>query len=610
MFKKTKFLLICLLIMQMFMPVYAKANKCSSTNPWEEYRPKKNEVIFSQEIFKINAIDPSTATNPSGSSFPGVRGANQLVIYTPKFGNSTDTNEYGGEAIVQENTVVSLSGADSLIPKDGFVISGHGCAKKWMNENLMVGTKVSIDKYNKTITAYITSESFIYDAQEKIKEANSMINYYESNLLNYDSSLPKAYISRANYFLKRAKYSPRNVQKYSTLSIEHANGAIASSVPFKESELKGVWIRPTATSRTAIVNTLNDLQKTGINNIFLETFYHGKTIYPSNVMRSYGFTPQYEYFTGFDPLRIWIQEAHKRNIKVNIWFESFYVGNKNPADYPDSVLAKKPEWANVNRRNSNKPGLHPSLSEHNGYFLDPANPEVQDFALALIKEIVINYRPDGINLDYIRYPQSISGGYSGYIDSNWGYTKYAREEFKGLYGIDPYEITAKDSRWDLWCKYRQNKIEQMVQKVSCLCRSNKVTFTAVVFPNLKQATEVKQQNWAKWAQSGLVDGFTPLFLTCDPKTMKQMVNDFRKHICNTNTKLYAGLFVTFMGGAEEDLIRQVHETRKVNLGGVIIFDYAHFAEKYKKILSCSAFDASQCKVSVPKTVSSYKTDNK
>ena len=90
--------------------------------------------------------------------------------------------------------------------------------------------------------------------------------------------------------------------------------------------------------------------------------------------------------------------------------------------------------------------------------------------------------------------------------------------------------------------------------------------------------------------------------------MKQMVYDFRKYICNTNTKLYAGLFVTFMGGAEEDLIRQVHETRKVNLGGVIIFDYAHFAEKYKKILSCSAFDSSQCKVSVPRNVSSYKTN--
>mgnify|MGYP004574754131 FL=1 len=200
MFKKVRLVLICLLALQMFIPALAKGNSDCSKNAWEEYQPKKHEVIFSQELFKINAIDPNTYTNPSGSSFPGVRGANQLVIYTPKFGTSTETNEYGGEAIVQGNTVVSLSGADSLIPKDGFVISGHGRAKKWMNENLMVGTKIYIDKYNKTITAYITSESFIYDAQEKIKEANSMINYYESNLLNYDSSLPKAYISRANYF--------------------------------------------------------------------------------------------------------------------------------------------------------------------------------------------------------------------------------------------------------------------------------------------------------------------------------------------------------------------------------------------------------------------------
>jgi len=610
MIKKKYFLLLFVFLFNLFLPVQAKTEDLCSTNPWQPYNCKRHEVIFSQEMFKINSIDPSSVSNPTGSYYPGLRGANQLIVYTPKFGVTTGTNEYGGEAIVVGNTVVSLSGADSLIPENGLVISGHGKAKKWMNENLMVGTKIYIDKYNKNIYAYITSESFIYDAQEKINEANSMIKYYQSNLLNYDSTLPRAYISRANYYLRRAKHSPINVQKYSTLSIEHANGAIASAVPYKENELKGVWIRPTATSKTAIINTLNDLQKNGINNVFLETFFHGKTIYPSNVMRSYGFTPQNEIFVGIDPLRIWIQEAHKRNIKINIWFETFYVGNKVPSQYPDSILAKHPEWANVNRINANKEGLHPSLSEHNGYFLDPANPEVQDFALNLLKEIVINYKPDGINIDYIRYPQSIAGNYSGYIDSNWGYTKFARDEFKGMYSVDPYDITTKDYRWDLWNKYRQNKIEQMVQKVSCLCRANKVLFTAVVFPNLNQAIDVKQQNWYKWAQAGLVDGFTPLFLTCDPKTMKQMVYDFTKYLCNTNTKLYAGLFVTFMGGAEEDLIRQVHETRKCNLGGVIIFDYAHFSEKYKRILSCSAFDSSQCKVSVPKKISDYKTIKK
>ena len=55
------------------------------------------------------------------------------------------------------------------------------------------------------------------------------------------------------------------------------------------------------------------------------------------------------------------------------------------------------------------------------------------------------------------------------------------------------------------------------------------------------------------------------------------------------TDLYAGLFVTFMGGAEEDLIRQIHEARKVDTKGVIIFDYAHLNNKYAKTLSTSVF---------------------
>ncbi|MBR3889919.1 hypothetical protein IKJ53_05330, partial [bacterium] len=42
----------------------------------------------------------------------------------------------------------------------------------------------------------------------------------------------------------------------------------------------------------------------------------------------------------------------------------------------------------------------------------------------------------------------------------------------------------------------------------------------------------------------------------------------------------AGLFVTFMNGSRSDLIRQVHELRKLNLNGFSIFDYAHFPDEY------------------------------
>ena len=56
-----------------------------------------------------------------------------------------------------------------------------------------------------------------------------------------------------------------------------------------------------------------------------------------------------------------------------------------------------------------------------------------------------------------------------------------------------------------------------------------------------------------------------------------------------NTDIYAGLFVTFMGGSDEDLIRLIHEMRKLNAKGVILFDYAHLNNKYINTLSRSVF---------------------
>ena len=56
---------------------------------------------------------------------------------------------------------------------------------------------------------------------------------------------------------------------------------------------------------------------------------------------------------------------------------------------------------------------------------------------------------------------------------------------------------------------------------------------------------------------------------------------------NPKTKLYAGIFVTFMNGSRSDLIRQIHELRKLNLNGFSIFDYAHFPDTYIETLKQS-----------------------
>ena len=149
---------VWLLIISLFMLCTA----VFAQGVFSEYVPQKNEIIFNQSMYRIDVIDPQATTNTKGANYPGLRGANQLVVYTPSFGFRTNTNEFGTEAIITGDTVTSLSGADSLIPANGIVISGHGKAKKWINENVMIGAKISIDLDKKIITSYIQSKRLTY----------------------------------------------------------------------------------------------------------------------------------------------------------------------------------------------------------------------------------------------------------------------------------------------------------------------------------------------------------------------------------------------------------------------------------------------------------------
>ena len=551
---------------------------------FKEYKLSQHEVEFSSERSWINAINPNAWNNRAGAGFPGGRGANQLIVYTSDYGERTGTNEFGAEAVVEGNVVTELSGADSHIPKNGIVISGHGQAKKWINSALSVGTRVYIDKYTNMIYTYTTSESFLFESEKKISEAEQILNYYRRISADYNWKLPYSYISDAKDYLRKAERNQKDVKKYSKLAIDSANDAIKSALPYKSSELKGIWIRPTETSEADIIATLNRIQQAGIDNIFLETYFHGKTIFPSNVMKEYGFTPQYEKFEGIDPLKIYIREAHKRNIKVHTWFETFYVGNDNPNSNSTSILAVKPTWGNKTKRDVNSDSPSKSTSEHNGYFLDPANPEVQEFLTKLAEEIATVYRPDGINVDYIRYPNSVGSN----DNSNWGYTEFARNDFFAIYGVDPASLKRGDVEWQDWNDYRVEQVTNMVKKFGQIGRKHKVYISAVIFPDRIGALNTKFQDWKTWSARNYINGITPLFLTCDSKTANKMMTDVIRSKAPT-TDFYAGLFVTFMGGSDEDLIRQIHEARKVNAKGVIIFDYAHLNSKYITTLSTGVF---------------------
>lgn len=581
---KLKLFIICMttlfVLRAIILPVSAQVTT------WRE--DEKNQCIKSSRI-KINSINPTPETNPAGAYYPGFRGNNQLVIYTPAFGEYTGTNEFGKEAIVTEDKVFGFCGSNCYIPKNGFIISAHGSAKKWMNEKLMEGAIIKIYPDKMTLESIITPESYLYKAGQRINDSKKVILDYKRTLPGYQSKISENYLNQAIQKYNEAKYMLDRFQyeaarELSDTALKTADMSFFYAIPAVQNELHGVWIRPTEKNLTEIGKTLDRLKKAGIDNIFLETYYQGYTIFPSTTMESYGIKNQRPEFEGWNPLQVWISEAHKRDMKVQIWFQTFYVGNENISGNKKLILSVYPQWANFQKKNALCSRPMPSVSEHNGYFLDPANPDVQKFLTALLTEIVTDYNIDGLNIDYIRYPKSLSPNISNYLDSTWGYTAVARAEFKSLYGKDPVDLEANDPLMPKWIQYRQDKITNFVSNLRSIVGDKKIMISTVIFPGQQDTAVTKLQNWPLWAQSGYIDAFTPLIMSSDKYMAGNSVREI-KNLAGNNVSILSGLFEPFTGGNPADLLGQISSVRKEGSSGVIFFDNAHLGDDFITALS-------------------------
>ena len=218
-----------------------------------------------------------------------------------------------------------------------------------------------------------------------------------------------------------------------------------------------------------------------------------------------------------------------------------------------------------------------------------------------MEEIIVTYQPYGVNLDYIRYPQAVSEA------NSWGYTQLAREMFQAQYGVDPIDITSNEMMV-AWANFRRSYVTQMVKSAHALCKKHNVYLSAVIFPDRLAALLYKLQDWREWSQLNYLDGVTPLFLTCDARTAGRAITKVAESI-TPKTDLYAGLFVTFIGGSPDDLIRQIHESRKLDTKGVILFDYAHVTNRYTDALSMF-FRAKEIIAQAPASDDKQKNDRK
>jgi uncharacterized lipoprotein YddW (UPF0748 family) len=622
-----------LLSLAVALPVLAVDMPSSAIVP-----PVAAKALLSQSHFKVSVLNPTPQNNPMASGFPGYRASHQLVAYAKTNPSDTQalrtgTNEFGFEVTVVNNTVVAQEGSDSLIPPceacfadqppTSFILSGHGKAREWLISNAPIGAHITLAQSpGPLVPEPSSSQTPAPQSLSSVSqiEAKTYCLQLQQKLDANRSTLPPATVAQADQSLLQinvalAKLPPdplirapleEPLAKQAQNTLELVNQALwkQGAPAFPLQATKAAWHRPVEQSETAIGETLDRLKKAGLNTVFLETFFHGYTIFPSQTYAQYGIDKQNPKFANFkgwpigstsatpksaiataDPLASWVRQAHRRGMKLHVWFETFY-GGTSVFKSPGPILSKHPDWANVqysalsSAPDTQQPIVKASTLEQGQFFLDPTNPEVRQFLQSLLSEIATRYAVDGIQLDYIRYPAAFAPDRFSYLATTWGYTPEARAQFSTQTGSDPVALvqqmatlprqamlgvpatsptpsplspTISDTNnpsneggdatavvvvpsdadntralWEQWKAFKVNAITSFVEQASQQIRSvvrpasfPPVLVSAAVFPKLEDSLAKKHQDWATWAQAGWVDFLAPMSLTSAPKAVAE-----------------------------------------------------------------------------------------
>lgn len=563
--------------------------------------------------FHVDSLNPTAVSNPAGSSTPGFRGAGQLIVYTPTFGPSTQTNTAGVEVTVVDGFVTRTGVGNSPIPDNGWVISAHGAAAQWLARFGRPGALVVYDNTANQLRLRFTPAVYINKVNIALQRAETRVPVDPDT---YRQHLAAAQVCQA-HLQKEAEavlHDPVIISPaWQALADEcekEADRAFYNTVTAQENEFRGAWIRPDVTDPQQIAARLAQMKRLGIQHIFLETYYQGETVYPSAVMASYGLPVQHPQFRGVDPLQLWIDAAHREGLKTHAWLQVFFAGNHDENAEPGGpILQKYPQWRNIERAHIGSDRPIVSDVEPGHYFLDPANPDVRTFLEKIFLEITTRYPVDGLNLDYIRYPASRPVYNSTYLATTWGYTDGARHDFKTMIekeraeaekirkasdpkarahtypSADPKDLMPNNPLWPRWVAWRKEQVSLFVQSISEKAHRVRpdLLMSAVVFPASDPTYAQKLQNYPLWTHEGWIQALTPIGLSTIPERMALQAQQIKAQV-PPQTPVYIGIFSLYNREPSIEMLRQMEAVHQAKMPGFVFFDWSRLNADYEEAL--------------------------
>lgn len=217
----------------------------------------------------------------------------------------------------------------------------------------------------------------------------------------------------------------------------------------------------------------------------------------------------------YDPLAEVIEQAHAAGIEVHAWVNATTLWNSpTPPTSPDHAFNAhglaaegRERWLNKRADGVEKVG--------NNTFIDPAHPDAVDYVVDAVGSIVDKYDVDGVNLDYIRYPDYNSQTFR----NDWGYSETSLARFAAETGRT--DIPAPDD--EQFSQWRRAQVTALVRKIYLRMyeadRADRLSINGVTYAfgpqtyggweNTRPYAEV-MQDWKGWLEEGVIDTVTAM----------------------------------------------------------------------------------------------------
>lgn len=336
----------------------------------------------------------------------------------------------------------------------------------------------------------------------------------------------------------------------------------SSSAPRRE--IRAVWLTtlsgldwPSQPARTAegaerqrreLCDILDRLQAAGINTVLFQARIRATTAYPSAIEPWDGaFSGTSGVAPTYDPLRLAVDECHRRHMELHAWVVAFPICT--------AVQARQ-----LGRRAL--PQTRPELCRRSGdrWLMDPGVPATADYLADICREIVTNYDVDGIHLDYIRYPEDAIP---------WNDRTTYRRYGGGL----PL------------AEWRRTNVTRVVKQIHDAVKAVRPWVKLSCSPVGKYADLPRQSSYGwnardavyqeaqAWLRDGLMDVLFPM-MYFDGRHFYPFAQDWQEQ--SAGRPVVPGLGIYFLSPREKDwalpvITRQLNFTRELGMGGAAYF---------------------------------------